>query len=616
MFSAAKLKKIYSVLENYNGDNNQIMYYKYKYEKGTFEVTDFSGEYILSNKNYKTKEINKTVKISMDFGDKLRKEYDLDFIPVKLKITKIIGEIGNSYHCYAQFRRSVPPKLMFVNKNYILNDIPVHEKFEIGEIDFDKYDKKTEHIGRKLKEHQKEAVRFLLTNRKCILADEMGCGKTTSAIVAAIEGGFKKVLIVTTASVKTSWKRELMLYEDEENITIMSGSKWSNPNKFTITNYDILQNFYSIPYEQVEEVNQETGEVTYKLKKSNKKKVIKENLDKSPLFQEHFDCVIIDEAHKLSNRTSIRYKVMYDFLHRAKPNAVFLLTGTPLTKRPINLYHVLKLIDADITKDYMYYCMRYCDGKKLKLRTGKEVMLNNGASNLDELKEKIKHLYIRRLQSDVNDLVEKTVITKEYDLNDKQKEEYDKLWGDYLEAQKLAGNEDVEQYKDLVEGMLVRQYLAMEMIPNTIELADSKLNYDEKVIIVCTFQEELEVFQKHYKGKAVIFNGKMTTKEKDKAVDEFMNNPKVTVFICNLVAASVGLTLTSSNIIIFNSYSFSATDNEQMEYRIYRLNQTKDVTCVYQLFTDSISKDMFDKVNYKKQIIRETIKSEIEKHED
>ena len=87
----------------------------------------------------------------------------------------------------------------------------------------------------------------------------------------------------------------------------------------------------------------------------------------------------------------------------------------------------------------------------------------------------------------------------------------------------------------------------------------------------------------------------MTTKEKDKAVDEFMNNPKVTVFICNLVAASVGLTLTSSNIIIFNSYSFSATDNEQMEYRIYRLNQTKDVTCVYQLFTDSISKDMFER---------------------
>ena len=625
-----KITKAYEILKKYNGKNNQILYLKYIYDNRGIVLSDFDIEYI--NKNYKFKpyDVNKIVGISSDFGEKLKEKYSIDFTPSVLKINRIIGEMGNAYHCYAQYRKSIQPSLMYVNKKYIL-----HPLFDVDykklNIDFSKYDAKTP--GRNIKEHQKDAIKFLLSNKKCILADSMGLGKTLDAVVASIEGGFNKILIITTASLKSTWKRELELYVDEKDIEIINGSKWNSDKKFVIINYDIIQNFYTVAEEPVfeeqiitckdgtEEVlkvpvmvkSKTNGELVQKMQKTKNKKKIKECLKNSQLFNSNFECVIIDEAQKLSNNTSIRYKTINDFLSKAKPEYVFLVTGTPLTNKPINLYNILKLINADVVSDYEYYTKRYCGGKKMKLKSGKEIMIADKATNLNELREKIKHIYIRRLQSDVPGMVNKSVITKSYDLTEKQKNEYDKLWSEYQEAQENEGNFNTEEYKQLVEGIIVRQYLAKEMVKHTIELSDSQIEYGEKVIIICTFQEEIESFKKYYGNKAVVYDGKMTVKKKDEAEYKFMNDPNIKVFIGQIIACSVGLTLTASRYLIFNSYSWVAADNLQAQDRIYRLTQTRDVTCVYQLFNDSISKNMFDKVMYKELIMNETIKSENEK---
>lgn len=625
-------QKAYDILKTYNGNNNQILYYKKLYENKQLILKEFDIEYINGNFDYETKEYNKVVGISSDFGKRLQEKYELDFTPEKILITKIIGEMGNSYHCYVQYRKSVNPKLMYVSKRCILNQLSDID-YNSLDVDFSVYDKKTEHLNRKLKEHQKSAVKFLLSYKKCILADQMGLGKTTSAIIASLAGNYKKILIITTASLKSTWKREVKLYVDEEDIQIIKGSEWDGSKKFTITNYDIVQNFYEVPMEPVFEEqtivgnngkvevlkvpvmvkSKSNGKLVQKMQKSRKKDKIKECLANSPLFLNQFDCVIIDEAQKLSNNTSIRYRVIEDFLKRSNPDAIFLVTGTPLTNRPYNLYNILKLIDADITKDYQYYVQRYCDGKTFKLKDGKEITTRNGASHLNELREKIKHLYIRRLQSDIPGMVQKSVITREYDLTDEQKEIYDKLWDEYVTAQNDREPEETEQYKQLVEGSIVRQYLAKEMAKHTIDEVDDYIEYGEKAIIFCTYREEMEIFRKHFGKKCVVYDGTMSVKQKDNAEYEFMNNPKVKVFIGQIIAASVGLTLTISNRLWFNSYSWVAADNLQAQDRIYRLTQTRDVTCQYQLFTDSISKNMFDKVMYKELIMNETIKSENDK---
>lgn len=623
--------KAYEIIKGYNGYSNYMKYLQYKVNSCHYILNDFDIEYIINNKDFVPYELNKTVKISVDFGRKLNEKFLIGFTPEKIRISSVIGEMGNSFHCYIQYRQSVPPVLTYVNKNNILTPLETVD-YNTVEVDFDKYNKSSKD-GRKLKILQKEGIKFLLANRKCILADSMGCGKTIQSIIAAMASNSKKILIITTASLKTNWKRELTIYNDEKDIQILQGSKDEIcDKKYVIANYDILINYYEVPTETVYEteyvynedgkrevirkpvmVKSKDGQLVEKQKKSTRKDVIEECLKNSPLFLNKFDCVIIDEAQKLSNNSSNRYKVIDDFLKRAKPNYVFLLTGTPLTNKPINLYYILKLIDAPITRDYRYFIKRYCDAKTFRLKTGKEVTTINGASNLEELREKIKHLYIRRLLTEMTDMVDKNIITKTYDLTESQRVEYERLWQEYLDAQIEQGNEDSEQYRQLVEGILVRQYLAKQMVDNTIKLVDNMLEEGGKVIIVCTFAEEIAMFKNYYKKKCVVYDGKMTAKAKDKAEQAFNNDKNVRVFIGQILAAGVGLNLVVANKMVFNSYSWVAADNVQIEDRIYRLTQKNDVTCVYQLFNDSMSKHMYDTVIGKKNMMDTIIKSEINK---
>lgn len=627
------ISKAYEILKTYDGDNNQIRYYKSLYDNNRLILEDFGVQYILNNYDYEPIEVNKNVKIAPELGETIKEKFMLDFIPTKIHITKIIGEMGGSYHGYVKSRNG--SQLLYLKKRYILDKL-VDIDYNTLDIDFDTYDNMPSANGRKLKEHQKTAVKFLVANKKCILADSMGLGKTVSSIIASLAGGYKKTLVITTASLKSGWKKDLLYYVPEEDIEIVSGSKWTPGKKYTLINYDIIDNFYEVPMEPVFEIenvydakgnivdtfkvpvmvkDKNTGKLVQKMQKSMKKADIQKALGESPLFWENYDCVIIDEAQKLSNNTSIRYKTIYDFLRKSNPKAIFLLTGTPLTNRPINLYHILKLIDADITRDYNYFVKRYCGGEEIHLKDGRTIIKSGDATNLDELRERIKDIYIRRLASETGEMVGKTVLRKYYDLDDKQKAEYDRLWNEYQEAQENSGKYDSEQYRQLVEGMLVRQYLAKEMVKHTIELAEDYIQNDEKVVIITCFQEEMDLFKKHFGNKCVVYNGKMLPKQKDKAQDEFMNNPKVKVFVGQVIACGVGLSLPVSKTIIFNSYDWVAANNKQAEDRIYRLTQTRDVECIYQLFTDSISQDMFDKVIYKELIANQTIKSEKEKNE-
>lgn len=622
----SEVDQAYSILKDYNGSNGYIRMLQRKYSSGGLILDEFSINYILNNFDYEPINVEKIVKLTPEGGQKIKDKYDLDFTPDRVKITRIIGEMGNSYHCYAQYRKSVPPTLMYINKNNILNDVHTVNPNDI-EVDFDKYDEKTKHLNRKLKTHQREGIKFLLANKKCILADSMGTGKTSQLVVSALESGVKKILVICPASLKSTWKKEICYYDDEENITVLKSSDWQDSKRWWVVNYDILANFYTVPMEQaftsvkmerpngtyevlrIPETKKSKGQDVPKMKKSTKKALIKECMDKSPLYQEGFDCVIIDEAHKLSNNSSMRYKILDDFLKRTKPQYVFLTTGTPLTNKPINLYWILKLLDADITKDYKYYINRYCDARTFKLRTGKEVTTTGGATNLTELREKIKHLYIRRLMSDVSDLVDKNVITKAYDLTPQQEERYHQLWDEYMEAQREQGEPDNEEYRQLVEGIILRQYLANEMIEHTIDVVDNLLEEGEKVVIICTFQEEMQKFKAYYKDKVVLFNGTMTNKQKDRAVERFMNEEEVRVFV-GQVEAMVGITLTCAHNLIFNSFSWISASNSQAEDRIYRITQDRDVNCIYQIFNDELSEHMYDIVQNKAYMAQTVIQTE------
>lgn len=669
MFNSIKAKSNAILkLKDYNGLNPYIL--KLKKDvilKNKVELlTEYGIEYVEKNIDFNPLQINKTIKIADWFGEKLQNDYSIEFTPKKLKILVLIGETRTIFHCLILYRQNMEPMELFIPKKAILGNFLLEDYHNL-QVDFNRYDtlSSSKDPNRKLREHQKEAVQFLLSRKKCVLADDPGFGKSTELAVAAIEGNFDSILIISPASIKTTWKKELLWYVPERDITIIESpltmtkselekflgykenksglsvkelqeeaknkGKWED-NKFVIVNFDILDEFYQIP-------------------KSRSKENLEIATQNSPMLQYILNkksLIIIDEAHRLSNNSSIRYKIIDNLIKRGNPDSVYLATGTPITNNPQNFYCLLKLINDPITDDWQYFMDRYCGAMKIPAKGEKErwtnyflqrvkknswydltpkekddlkeyikqnarkITITKDATNIEELRDRVSHIYLRRVKSDLTGMVKKRIHELYYDLTTEQTQEYNKLWDEYESAQmELDPTKDLN--KDLLEGSIYRRYLSNEMVPYTIKLANKFIENDEKVVIGCCYDEELYRLKEYYGDKCVIYNGKMGPKEKDKAQEQFMTNPDVKILVGNLQSAGVGLTLTVAKRLIFNDFSYVKGDNDQFMDRIHRINQTQDVDIYFQIFRNTQYQKMWDIVMRKGYVIDQIIKKEDEK---
>jgi SNF2 family DNA or RNA helicase len=193
-----------------------------------------------------------------------------------------------------------------------------------------------------------------------------------------------------------------------------------------------------------------------------------------------------------------------------------------------------------------------------------------------------------------------------------QQMEYAKLWDEY-EAAQLEADPTKEINKELLEGAIYRKYCSNQMVLNTIKMTDDFISQGEKVIIATCYDEELNMLKDYYGDKCVVYNGKMNQKQKAAAQKAFMEDPNVMVFIGQVIAAGVGLTLTVSRTLIFNNIDFVPSSNRQMEDRIYRIGQTRDVNVYYQMYRGTQYEKMWNTVMKKELIINQVIKKEDEK---
>lgn len=409
---------------------------------------------------------------------------------------------------------------------------------------------------------------------------------TTQSIIAALESGAKKILVVCPSSAKINWEREINTFCNDT--TIIDGKKW-NEAKFTIINFDILKNFHSLV--------------------DNRKTLTPEQQEqvKRELANSNFDLAIIDEAHNLKNNESIRGKIMVELTVKHNIPKVWLLTGTPVANRPMDFFNLLKIIKSPLAENWKHYAVRYCDARKffrtLKNGQKKQIWLTDGASNLEELAAKSKNIILRRLKTEVLDMPDKVIIPMYHKLDAKGRKEYEDLWEDYLIKRASEGKKTGNLQKDLVELILLRQFIAAQAIPNTIEMAENAIETGRKVIIFTNFDEEQEILARHFGKIAVRHNGKMTTTNKQKSVDSFQKNDKIKIFIGNEKSAGVAITLTEATVVIFNSYDWVPGNNEQAEDRAFRIGQKNDVVVYYQLFVDTISTRMWHMLNNKKDVI-------------
>jgi SNF2 family DNA or RNA helicase len=273
----------------------------------------------------------------------------------------------------------------------------------------------------------------------------------------------------------------------------------------------------------------------------------------------------------------------------------------------MDYFNLLKIIKSPLTENWKHFAVRYCGGrqfyKTLKNGQRKQIWLTDGASNLEELAVKTKNIILRRMKTDVVDMPDKVITPMYYELDAKGRRQYEELWEEYLEKRLLEGKKNGNLQKDLVELVLLRQFIAAQAIPYTIEMAESAVEMGRKVIIFTNFNEEQEILARHFGKIAVRHNGSMSTKAKQNSVDEFQNNPKIKIFIGNEKSAGVAITLTEATVVIFNSFDWVPGNNEQAEDRAYRIGQTNDVNIYYQLFIDTISTRMWDILKNKTDII-------------
>jgi SWI/SNF-related matrix-associated actin-dependent regulator 1 of chromatin subfamily A len=551
--------KAMEILDNYEGFNNYILKLKYlKQSNKNFYPTRSQSEYIINYNQVVPKVAKKWVELDPYFAKKIADEKLYTDIPKEIWVEKLLVEREKAYHIWGKFFSGETIHDFYLPKGAL---IKTHSIKDV-KVDYSKYSHRPPF------EHQKIAVERLAGSKRFILADDMGLGKTSSAVIASLETGAKRILIICPASLKINWEREIRNYTDR-NVYIAESKNFSTEHDFVIVNYDILKNFYDT-----------------------------KNKENTQIYQFNPDLIILDEAHYVSNGQSQRSKLVNSFTKRAE--RVWLLTGTPMTNRPMNYYNLLNIIESPTAQNWMAYAIRYCQGYQIKAGKRK-VWIVNGASNLEELRDRTSKQLLRRLKEDVLDLPDK-IITPVY-LRLKSKE-YESLMGEYFDWYRSNTGENSSLTIQFTKLMKVRQVIAEEKINNTIEIAENILEQGKKVIIFTNFTDTLNKITEHFGKLAVKLDGSSTKPQRQYAVDQFQENDKIKVFVGNMRAAGVGLTLTAAEAVIINDLSFVPGDMSQAEDRAYRIGQKKSVSVYYPLFENTIEGIIYDIVNTKKQNIK------------
>ncbi len=385
--------------------------------------------------------------------------------------------------------------------------------------------------------HQIPGVEFLLKNNRCILGDDMGLGKTITTIYATLSMEDRhKVLIVTLKTLKYNFAKEISYLD--KRFTIVD-KKWSE-DKFTIIHYDALKKF------------------------------------KKEIYAAGFTILILDEAHKIRNPKAQRSVIMTDFIKSSKLLKIWLLTGTPIDNRPIDYFHLLKLIKHPLSKNWKNYVERYCDGRI----DGWGRWQVKGHSNLEELHTLTQDTFLRRLKTNAGiELPNKLRRALFLELKNKKGYEQAIIDGIQKRYEKLVdevgydGSIDDIGLEEMTKLMLYRQFCAIEKVEDGSlnEIIDSILeeNEENKIIVFTNFTKVVDAVYEHIGEKECRFiDGRITDPQKRLLiVEEFNADPTLKVLVCNLKVGGTGLNIQSANKIIVNDMDWVPSNMIQAEDR-------------------------------------------------
>lgn len=385
-------------------------------------------------------------------------------------------------------------------------------------------------VGQTYLPYQVEGIRFAKNRDAVLIADEMGLGKTVQAIGwLNCHPEIETALVVCPASLKINWAREM--------------DKWliSPCVDVTIINYDVLH--------------------------------------KHDMSAE-YDVVIFDEAHYLKNKGAKRSRLA----RCIKAKNRVLLTGTPILNKPIELWHLLHLLDPILwpLKSYMAYALRYCAAYRNRFG-----WVLDGASHLDELRLQLEAVMIRRLKADVlKELPPKRRQIVELPAGGTKISRMMREW-----SERLDYYSHVKGMKDPIsvlwtEMASMRKEVALEKLPMAVQLIRDAVESSGQVVVFAHHHEVIDALAKELPGSVVV-DGRVPLKDRQLAVDHFQNHHSK-VFIGQIQAAGVGLTLTAASHVIFVELSWVPGEMSQAEDRCHRIGQQDSVLVQHLVLENSL----------------------------
>ncbi len=437
--------------------------------------------------------------------------------------------------------------------------------------------------------YQQKGIAYLIEKERCICGDQMGLGKTFQTI-GAIEGlkvlgkDATPSLIICPASLKINWQREVKKWTgknavilDSRNIRFMPQLIENNVEYF-ITNYEILKKFF------VAEI------------KESKKFTMADIVFNGN--KEFFKSVIIDESHRIKSYGTLQTKLCKGVSQGKK--FIYLLTGTPVVNKPMDLSSQLGVIDQfHRFGGYKHFNNHFCAGKKQ-------------ASNLKELQYLLKtYCFYRREKTEVmKDLPPKMrqniicALDREHWI---EYQEAERNLIEYLKNYKSATDETIARSmrgEVMVRIGILKNISARGKLRDVYSFIDNMVESGEKLIVFAHLKEIFVRLMERY-PHAVKITGGDSQDERQLSIDRFQNDPKCKLIFCSIKAAGVGITLTASSQVGFIEMDWTAAAMEQCEDRAHRIGQQDNVTCTYFIGDRTIDQYIYEVINRKRAIANE-----------
>lgn len=410
--------------------------------------------------------------------------------------------------------------------------------------------------------HQKIALSYMRSKNFFALYMEMGTGKTLVSLMRILDllrsGAIENALVVAPKSALGAWERDLELFDDLDREILRDG--------ITLINYD-------------------------KVWRGDKK---------SPYFKK-WGCIVLDEAHKIKNRTSRRSKFL---LHIATMSDYrYILTGTPISNGALHdIWSLYAFLDPYLERGYVY--SRIFGGSYSKFQDRYCI--------LNMYHKPSSYIHVNELQDIINEHSYRVKKCECLDLPDKLPDEIIKV--DLLEKalyKKLATESAILEYEILAENPLsrlvkLRQLASGHIKLNTGEILDVKCEklsileeliegYEDnkKLVIFAEFKHSITAISellRRLKIKHVVLDGE----QKNKTIwRDFQNDESIRVIVCQYQTANAGIDLFSSDTIIYFEPTLSSNILEQSRDRIHRTGQKSKCSYIHLLTKGTVEVDIY-----------------------